>query len=130
MRYLTLNEILHIHRKALEQHGGMPGIRDWGLLEASLGRPKMTFELSDLYPTLVAKAAALGASLIQNHPFNDGNKRVGHAATEIFLMLNGYEISAPIDEQETVILQVAAGRLTAGDFTSWLQNHVTPFKSD
>ena len=72
----------------------------------------MTFGGEDLYPTLVDKAAALGFSLILNHPFLDGNKRIGHAVMEVFLILNGYEISATVDEQEQVILALAAGRMS------------------
>jgi death-on-curing protein len=86
----------------------------------------MTFGGDDLYPTLVEKAAALGFSTIQNHPFVDGNKRTGPALMEVFLLLNGYEIHATVDEQEDVILRVASGSMPRGDFTSWLRLHVRP----
>jgi death-on-curing protein len=75
---------------------------------------------------LVDKAAALGFSLIQGHPFVDGNKRIGHAAAETFLMLNGFHIEAPIDDQEAIILDVAAGRTGREAFTTWLQQHTVP----
>jgi death-on-curing protein len=84
----------------------------------------MTFSGQDLYPTIVEKAASLGFSLIKNHPFVDGNKRAGHAAMEVFLLLNGYEIDASVDEQEQVILQLAAGELDRNAFTEWLRVHV------
>lgn len=84
----------------------------------------MTFGGEDLYPTLVDKAAALGFSLILNHPFLDGNKRIGHAVMEVFLILNGYEISATVDEQEQVILALAAGRMSRELFAAWLNAHV------
>ena len=71
-------------------------------LESALAQPQMTFGGEDLYPTLVDKAAALGYALIKNHPFLDGNKRTGHAAMEVFLVLNGYEIHADVEEQEHV----------------------------
>lgn len=74
MRYLTLGEVLGIYRRVMEQSGGMAGIRDLGALESAVAQPRMTFSGEDLYPTLVEKAAALGFSLIQNHPFADGNK--------------------------------------------------------
>jgi death-on-curing protein len=73
---------------------------------------------------IVEKAAALGFSLISNHPFVDGNKRAGHAAMEVFLVLNGYEIDASVDEQEQIILQLAAGKLERKAFTEWLRIHV------
>jgi len=66
----------------------------------------------------------LGFSLIKNHPFVDGNRRTGHAAMETFLVLNGYEIDASVDEQEQIILQVASGELERDDFTAWLRAHV------
>jgi death-on-curing protein len=84
----------------------------------------MTFGGKDLYPSIVEKAAALGHSLIQNHPFLDGNKRTGHAAMEVFLFLNGFEIRSSVDEQETIILQVASGEMDRGAFTVWLRDHV------
>jgi death-on-curing protein len=86
----------------------------------------MTFGGIDLYPTLADKAAALGFSLIMNHPFVDGNKRVGHASMETFLALNGFELIASVDDAEVVILQVAAGQISQQDFTSWVQQHLQP----
>jgi len=75
-------------------------------------------------PTIVEKAAALGFSLITNHPFLDGNKRIGHAVIEVFLVLNGFEIDASVDEQEDIILQVASGTLSREVFTEWLRVHM------
>ena len=93
-------------------------------LESALAQPQMTFGGEDLYPTLADKAAALGYALIQNHPFVDGNKRTGHAAMEVFLVLNGYEVRAAVDEQEQLILHVAAGETNREAFTAWLRSHV------
>lgn len=124
MRYLTLSEVLELHHRIIVQSGGLEGVRDLGALESALAQPRMTFSKRELYPTLVEKASALGFSLIQNHPFVDGNKRVGHAAMETFLVLNGFEIDAPIDEQERIILQVASGELRRNDFTAWLHTHI------
>jgi death-on-curing protein len=76
-----------------------------------------------LYPTLAEKAASLGFSLVSNHPFTDGNKRVGHAAMETFLVLNGLELAAAVDEQQQVILRLAAGELKREEFTAWVQTH-------
>src|SRR5687767_8318476 len=99
MRYLTREEVLDLHGLLLQQSGGTPGLRDPNALESALAQPQMTFGGEDLYPGLVEKAGALGFSLITNHPFVDGNKRIGHAVMETFLVLNGYEIAASPDEQ-------------------------------
>ncbi|MCP9468975.1 MAG: type II toxin-antitoxin system death-on-curing family toxin [Nitrospira sp.] len=89
MRHLTLREILEIYQHVMQQSGGLVGIRDLGALESAVAQPRMTFDGAELYPTVVEKAASLGFSLIQNHPFVDGNKRTAHAAMETFLVLNG-----------------------------------------
>lgn len=95
MRYLTLNEVLELYHRVMEQSGGAVRIRDLNALEPALAQPRMTFGGQELYPTIVEKASALGFSLIRNHPFVDGNKRTGHAALETFLVLNGYELAGP-----------------------------------
>jgi death on curing protein len=124
VRYLTVNEALELHRRIIEQSGGAPGILNLGALESALAQPQATFGGTDLYPTLVEKVAALGFSLIQNHPFVDGNKRIGHAAMEAFALLNGFEIVAPVDEQERIILSTAAGTLNQPGLTLWLRDHL------
>lgn len=111
IRYLTLIEVLELHRKILEQSGGAFGIRDISLLKSAIAQPRMTFDGAELYPSLLDKSAALGFAIIMNHPFVDGNKRTGHAATETFLVLNRMEISASVDEQERVVLKIASGEL-------------------
>jgi death-on-curing protein len=126
IRYLALSEVVELHRRLLEQTGGAAGIRDLGALESALAQPRMALAGSDLYPTLVAKAAALCFSLVKNHPFTDGNKRVGHAAMETFLVLNGAEIDAGVDEQERVILDLAAGLIDRGNLADWLGQHLKP----
>ena len=124
MRYLTLHEVLMLYRRIIKQSGGAEGIANLNGLESALAQPYMTFGGEDLYPTIFEKAAALGFSLIKNHPFVDGNKRIGHAAMEVFLVLNGFEIEASVDEQENIILQVASGKLERKEFTDWLRTHV------
>lgn len=113
----------------IAESGGSSGLRDLNALESALAQPRMTFGGDDLYPTLVDKAAALGFSLIKGHPFVDGNKRIGHAVMETFLVLNGYEIEASVDEQESVILRLAAGEMDRGGFLDWLSSHVVSWKS-
>lgn len=124
IRYLTLDEVMSLHRQILKQSGGTAGVRDLGSLESAIAQPMMTFGGEDLYPTLVDKAAALGFSLVMNHPFVDGNKRTGHAAMETFLVMNDFEILTPVDEQESVILSLAAGLLDREEFTQWLESRV------
>jgi death-on-curing protein len=130
MRWLQLAEVLELHRRLIDQSGGMAGIRDLGLLEASLAQPRQTFGGIDLYPELIEKAAALGFSLIQNHPFVDGNKRIGHAAMEITLVLNGVELVASVDSDEAVVLAVAMGELNREAFTNWVKTHQQPIDLD
>ena len=124
MRYLTLEEVLALHARVISISGGPLGVRDPNGLESAVAQPQMTFGGVDLYATIARKAAALGHSLISNHPFVDGNKRVGHAAMEVMLVLNGYEISAAVDEQEEVIIAVASGTLSREDFCSWVERRV------
>lgn len=124
MRYLTIEQVMDLHRLVIAQSGGSGGIRDMNLLESALAQPTMTFGGADLYPTLAAKAGALAHSLIQNHPFIDGNKRIGHAAMEVFLVINGVEIDASIDEQEIVCIGVASGELSRAELTDWIEEHL------
>ena len=124
MRYLTLPEVLELHRRLLAQSGGAGGLRDLGALESAVSQPRMTFEAADLYPSLAEKAAALAFSLIGNHPFLDGNKRVGHAAMEAFLILNGHELSATLEESEQLVIGVASGSVSRTELQSWVRQHM------
>lgn len=119
MRYLTISEVLALHVRVVKQSGGSAGLRDRGSLESCVAQPHQSFGGEELYPSLAEKAAALGFFLIANHPFVDGNKRIGHAAMEVMLVLNGFELDAGVDEQERVILAVAAGSLEREAFTAW-----------
>jgi len=128
MRYLTLGEVLELHRRIIQRTGGAVGVRNLAALESTLAQPRMTFDGQDLYPSLEAKAAAICFFIVQNHPFIDGNKRCGHAAMETFLVLNGKEIEAAIDEVERIILQVASGTLALEKLVDWLKGltrHIT-----
>ena len=123
MRYLSLAEIIDLHQSVLNQTGGSSGIRDLGGLESALAQPRATFGGTDLHPTVVQKAAALAFSLTLNHPFVDGNKRVAHAAMEVFLLLNGWELVGTVDEQERLMLDLADGQITREQLTAWLEQH-------
>ena len=124
MRYLTLAEVIFIHERILGQSGGASGIRSLPGLESAMSQPKATIGGIDAYASLAEKAAALCYSLCSNHPFVDGNKRLAHAAMETFLLLNGSEIQSPVDEQEEVMLGVAAGSLSRDELLVWLQAHI------
>lgn len=87
VQFLSLDEVLEIHTVLIERFGGPPGVRDLGLLESALYRPR-----SGYYGDLVEMAAAMFESLIKNHPFVDGNKRVAFFATDVFVRLNGYKL--------------------------------------
>ena len=126
MRYLTIAEVLYLHRMVIAQSGGSSGIRDLGGLESAIAQPLATFAGSDLYSGVAEKATALCFSLVLNHPFVDGNKRVGHAAMETFLVLNGFDLSAPVSEQEELILALADGALSREGLLRWVDTHIRP----
>ena len=128
-RYLDLGEVLELYRLMMEQSGGIVGIRDLGLLESALSQPRATFGGVELYPSVVEKAGALGFSLIQNHAFVDGNKRIGHASMEVFLVMNGYEIEASVEEQEGIVLGVASGDVGRRGLIEWLKEHVVTMEA-
>ncbi|MCC6126241.1 MAG: type II toxin-antitoxin system death-on-curing family toxin [Pirellulales bacterium] len=124
MRYLTLEDILEIHGKIILRTGGSSGIRDLGALKSAVAQPRMIFDGIDLYRSLEEKASALGFSLICNHPFLDGNQRIGHAAIETFLVLNGHELEASVEEAEVVILRAATGEYSRSDLVNWIKRHL------
>jgi death-on-curing protein len=119
--YLTVVEVLAIHADQIKRYGGADGLRDPGLLEAALFRPQTGY-----YPDLIAEAAALWESLTQNHPFIDGNKRVGFAVTYTFLAINGARLNAGPDE----VFAFMSGLFASGTFDfdhldPWLRAHVS-----
>lgn len=124
VRYLSVTEVFDLHQRLITQSGGSEGLRDQAALISAVRQPQMEFGGEELSPSISEKAAALGFALIRNHPFVDGNKRVGHAAMEVFLILNGWEIEAEVDEQERLVLDVAAGGVERDELTEWLSNHL------
>lgn len=129
MRFLTLGEVLALHRRILAESGGNSGVRDLGAIASALSQPKVTVGGQDAYPTLIEKAAALGYSLVRSHGFLDGNKRIAHAAMEVFLVMNDMEISASVDEQERFMLSLAAGEVSREALADWLRSKVTKLGS-
>jgi len=124
MRYLTLGEVVELHRLVLAATGGAPGIRDLGSLESAVAQPRASFGGSDLHRTLIEKAGALCFALAQGHPFVDGNKRLAHAAMATFLLLNNADIEATVNEQERLMIDLASGRVSRVELVDWLRQHV------
>jgi len=119
-----LAEVLTLHHRVIDLSGGSRGLRDLGGLESALAQPRATFGGEDLHTSLCDKAAALAFSLINNHPFVDGNKRVSHAAMEVVLQLNGHELYCNIDQQESLWLSLASGDCSREQLAAWLLEHV------
>ncbi len=122
--FLSVDAVLKIHRRIIEEFGGDPGLRDRGLLESAVAMPQSTFGGVDLHAGLPEKAAAYHFHLCANHPFMDGNKRVAVAAAEVFLLINGCELLASDDDIEALTLGVAAGRLSKDQVVEFFAEHV------
>ena len=120
--WIATTAVLAIHDEQLAEHGGLPGIRDMGLLELALGRPQNLFHYEGL--DLVEIAAAYGFALAKNHPFNDGNKRVSAVVTELFLALNGADLIASDADIVQTWLALAGGGIDENAFVAWLRKHV------
>ena len=123
MIYLTAAQVLFIHARLIVETGGAPGIRDLALLESAVARPQATFDGTDLYSDLFTKAAALMASLVGNHAFVDGNKRVGITAAALFLQYNGRRLVATNTEVEMFTLSVAQRQFTIAAIADWFARH-------
>ena len=124
MKRLTSGQILILHRLLLDETGGLDGLRDEGLLDSALNVPFQTFDGQDLYPSLLTNAARLGFALVCNHPFVDGNKRVGILAMMVFLELNGIPIDCTDDELIALGLGLADGSISATQLEQWIHSHV------
>lgn len=122
--YLSVDQVLALHHALVAAFGGVLALRDRGLLESAVARPAMTFDGDDLYPDVAAKAAALMHSLVLNHPFVDGNKRIGVAAAELFLELNGRQLYAGDQELEDITLTVAEGKVEVEALAIWLRQRI------
>lgn len=120
MIYLTLEDILEIHRAIIEKTGGVDGIRDVPLLDSAVARPQASFGGIDLYLSLSEKAAALLHSIICNHPFVDGNKRTGFTAMDVFLRLNDQHLVAEEDEKYDFVQGIASGTIPFLEVSTWI----------
>ena len=124
MKILKKRQILLLHSALITESGGSDGIRDEGLLDSAINTPFQTFSGQDLYPTVLEKAVRLGFGLIRNHPFIDGNKRIGTHAMLVFLNLNSITLSYEYDELISTILSVASGEMDADGLLKWIQQHI------
>ena len=111
MKRLTKEQVMLLHKELVKESGGSAEIRDEGLLDSALNAPFQTFDDAELYPTIIEKAARLGYSLIKNHAFVDGNKRIGTHTMLVFLSLNHIEVEYDDDELIQMILGIAAGEM-------------------
>jgi len=121
--FLTFAEIIEIHDYQIEHFGGAVGLRDINLLKSAIGMPAATFGEEFLHPAIYEMAAAYLYHLVENHPFIDGNKRVGAMAALIFLDLNRIDFDAPEDDFIAMVLKVASGQMMKAEITLFLKQY-------
>jgi death on curing protein len=118
--YLTIGEVLQIHRQQIDNYGGVHGIQDTALLEAAVFRPQIGY-----YNSIAEEAAALMESLANNHPFLDGNKRVAFAAAHTFLLVNGFDLDVQsLAAYEFVMQSLSTGKFRFGPILQWINHHI------
>lgn len=130
MNYLSPHQVLFLHARLIEETGGSHGVRDMGLMLSALGRPQATFEDEDLHPTIYEKAAVLADSLINNHPFVDGNKRTGIGAAVLFLSINGYLFTASNEELLNITMRIVQKQTSHNEVAAWFETHSKPLEKD
>lgn len=118
---ISVEQALKIHTTAVEKFGGANGVRDIGGLESALARPFQTFGGEDLYPAIFEKAAAIGESLIMNHPFVDGNKRTGYLLMEALLRYEDYKITASDENLYNFVINISTGFISFEEIVEWLK---------
>ena len=123
MIVLEKEQIITMHSMLISETGGIDGLRDVSLLESAIKAPFQSFEGTELYPTIYQKASRLGFGIIKNHPFIDGNKRIGAHTMLVFLSLNGIEIESTQKSLYEIILGVADDRVSFEEFTDWIIEH-------
>ena len=123
MRTLSKRQVILLHQQLINEIGGSSGLRDEGLLESALAAPFQSFGGIDVYPSLQQRAARLAYGLVNNHPFVDGNKRIGAHTMLVFLALNGIELSYTQEELASLFIAVASGDKGYEDVLDWLISH-------
>ena len=121
-KWISERFALKIHKRQLAEHGGLDGVRDLGLLQSALARPRHLFAYADPTPSLTAMAAAYGFGIARNHPFIDGNKRTAAVVCEVFLELNGLTITADDLAMYPIFLGLAAGSVSESELAEWLDH--------
>ena len=124
---IFLEDVLLLHEFSSKDFGGASGIRDIGLLESAIARPFQTFGGEDLYPTPFDKAAAIGESLVENHPFVDGNKRTGMLAMVALLKEYSIELNADNNSLYQFTISISTGEIKFDEIVQWLKNHSQSF---
>ena len=123
---ISVEQVLGIHKLAIDKFGGSDGLRDLGALESAIARPFQTFGGEDLYPTIIEKAAAIGESIIVNHPFIDGNKRTGYVLMESLLLYGQLKIRLSDDEIYPFIISISTGEKRFEEIVAWLHKNTIP----
>jgi death-on-curing protein len=123
--WLARQAVELLHGESLAEHGGLPGLRDQGMLESALARPQNLHAYEDV-SDILALAACYGVALAKNHPFNDGNKRIAFVACLTFARLNGWMIDADRAEAAAMLLEVASGSLGQAELAGWLRSNARP----
>lgn len=129
MNLLTIDEVLELHRDQIEEHGGSHGIRDRGLLESAVAQQTQSFGGVELHSTLAEKVSAVGYSLIANHPFFDGNKRIGLAVIELTLRMNGCNLGCSDDVLEKTVLEVAKSNMSRSQLAEWIAANLVEYRT-
>lgn len=130
IKFLSVERIIQIHDAFLEDHGGLSGIRDMGLLISSIETPKASMFGQDLHISIYDKAAAYLFHIVKNHPFNDGNKRTGSVTAILFLQLNGVEITFCDEEYEEFVVEVAEGKWNKEEIANKLRIYSEEHEED
>ena len=120
---ISIRDAEQIHKILIDTFGGAHGIRDISALESALKRPFQTFDNKELYPTAIDKAAALAESILNNHPFIDGNKRTGYVLMRLFLLENGRDINATQQDKYDFVIGIASGKIRFEEIVTWLEKH-------
>ena len=123
---ISLNEVMQLHKRSIQDYGGSHGVRDINLLESAIARPYQSFGDVEFYPTPFEKAAAIIESIVKNHPFIDGNKRTGLLAGYTSLYRSKIEITATQEEAYQFVIDIASSIILFDDIVFWLQNHTKP----
>jgi death-on-curing protein len=121
--FLTLEEVVAIHRDQIDRYGGSVGVRDWGLLQSEVAMPAATFRGQFLHSDISEISAAYLYHIVQNHPLIDGNKRVGAVAADVFLALNDIRLNASEDEYAGLVLSVARGETSKSAVAEFLRRN-------